>query len=97
MVRDCSHAVCLVRLSRSCTRAPREDCLGAGPCDGEVIPSACCPQTSHPTTNLTLISALSFCAPHAGENAPRGACRDNGRILLVNVPMPTIVLRMRLR
>jgi hypothetical protein len=46
-----------------------------------VLPSASRPKTSWPPTNSTLISALSFCTCHAGENAPHGVCAGNGRFL----------------
>src|SRR4029453_7192304 len=38
-----------------------------------------------PAINLSLISALSFCAGEAGESAPLVLCAFNGRILLANL------------
>jgi len=44
----------------------------------------CCPKTSRPTTNSTLICELSCRARYAGKIAPCVSCTDNGRILLAN-------------
>ena len=38
----------------------------------------CCPKTSRPTTNSTLICELSCCARYAGKIAPCVSCTDNG-------------------
>ena len=39
----------------------------------------CCPKTSRPTTNSTLICELSCRARYAGKIAPCVSCTDNGR------------------
>ena len=41
----------------------------------------CCPKTSRPTTNSTLICELSCRARYAGKIAPCVSCTDNGRFM----------------
>ena len=41
----------------------------------------CCPKTSRPTTNSTLICELSCRARYAGKIAPCVSCTDNGRFV----------------
>ena len=48
---------------------------------GEVIMARCCPKTSRPTTNATLIGGLSCRARYIGKIAPCALCTDNGRFL----------------
>src|SRR5215470_6226318 len=44
----------------------------------------CCPKTSRPPTNSTLISELSFYAGLDTKSELLGGCPPNGRILLVS-------------
>jgi hypothetical protein len=55
------------------------------PCGYEALRSVCCPKTSWPTTNSTLICGLNICARCTGKIAPLVLCPDNGRILLANL------------